>query len=203
MKDAVGIAVVETPPADVDHVASPARHCTFVGQARQGKTIWASSDDINCPIARYILGCDATAATRDPALASFLESKLMSDLDAAGRFLDGFRALEPRPRVFVYFPLDAAPVTPDVVVRFLRPDDAMRELRAFVTATGERADVRTAGSAAMCGDCTAGVLVSGRPTFSPGCPGSRREVPIASEEVLVACSGRTTAARGAAAGQPA
>ena len=185
MMDAVGIAIVDAPPPGVARVSAPARHCSFVGLSRQGKAVWASSDDVNCPIARYVLGCDPVDASVDAAAASFVESKLARDLDAARRFVAGFRVLAPRRRIFVYFPLDAAPIPADVVVRFLRPEEAMRRLRVLVTATGERAEVRTAGSAAMCADCTASPILSGRAAFSPGCPGSRREVPIAPDEVLV------------------
>jgi uncharacterized protein (DUF169 family) len=185
MFDAVGISCVDEAPRDVARVPAPAKHCAFVGLARQGKTVWAASEDINCPIARYVLGCDLTGTGREAAAASFVESKLAKDHDAALRFVAGFRVFEPRRRVFVYFPLDGAPIPADVVVRFLHPDDAMRRLRALVTATGERTEVRTAGSAAMCADCTASPFLSGRAAFSPGCPGSRREVPIAPDEVLV------------------
>ena len=185
MLDAVGIAIVDTPPPGVARVSAPARHCSFVGLARQGKVVWASSDEVNCPIARYVLGCDSVVASIDAAAASFVESKLARDLDAAHRFVAGFRVLAPQRRIFVYFPLGEEPVPADVVVRFVRPEEAMRRLRALVTATGERAEVRTAGSAAMCADCTASPILTGRAALSPGCPGSRREVPIAPDEVLV------------------
>jgi uncharacterized protein (DUF169 family) len=186
MFDAVGISCVDEVPRDTARVPAPGRHCTFVGLARQGKTVWATSEDINCPIARYVLGCDLAGAGMEAAAAAFVESKLAANLDAARRFAAWFRVLEPRRRVFVYFPLDPAPVPADVVVRFLHPEEAMRRLRALVTATGERAEVHTAGSAAMCADCTASPLLTGRAAFSPGCPGSRREAPIAPDEVLIA-----------------
>jgi uncharacterized protein (DUF169 family) len=186
MEKAVGIALADAAPGAVQRVGVPSRHCTLVGLARQGRVVHATSDDISCPIARHILGCNLTGNGREAAAASFVESKLAPDRAAALRFLDGFLTLEPRRRVFVYFPLAAAPIPADVVVRFLAPEDAMRWLRSLVTATGERAEVRTAGSAAICADCTAAPLLTGRASFSPGCPGSRREVPLAPDEVLVA-----------------
>ena len=191
MNTAVGISVIEAPPHGIAHVPGPNKHCAFVGLARQGRTIWAASEDINCPIARYVLGCSLTRQrAAEAAAASFVESKLAKDLDAALRFVSGFCALEPQDRVFVYFPLEAAPLPADIAVRFLHAEDAMRRLRALVTATGERAEVRTAGSAAICADCTAAPLLSGRAAFSPGCPGSRREVPLAQDEVLIAFPAR-------------
>lgn len=190
MFDAVGISCTEGTPQGAVRVPAPARHCTFVGLARQGKVVWAASEDISCPIARHVLGCDLTGGGARAAAAAFVESKLVGDLDAGLLFLSGFCALEPRRRTFVYFPVgpEASPpagLSADVIVRFLKPEEAMRRMRALVTATGERAEVRTAGSAAMCADCTASPLLTGRAALSAGCPGSRREVPIASDEVLV------------------
>ncbi len=186
MSDAVGLAIVDRVPEGVARTPAPANHCTLVGRARHGDAVWACAEDIRCPIARYILGCDSSQEAINAAAASFVDSRLAATADAARRFVEGFRPLEPRPRVFVYFPACAAPVPADVVVFFLRPDEAMRRLRALVTATGERAEVRTAGAAAMCGDCTASPLLSGRAVLSPGCPGCRREVPLAADEMLFA-----------------
>ena len=190
MPDAVGIALVDAVPSGVARVAAPSRHCTLVGLARRGQTLCATSDDINCPIARFVLGCDLTKMGSEAAAATFVESKLAEDAAAARRLVEGFRVLEPRRRVFVYFPFDGAPIPADVVVRFLHPEEAMRRMRALVTATGERTEVRTAGSAAMCADCTASPLITGRAALSPGCPGSRREVPIAQDEVLLSFPAR-------------
>jgi uncharacterized protein (DUF169 family) len=190
MSDAVGIAVVEEAPGNLARVAAPSKHCALVRLARRGQTLYATSDDISCPIARHVLGCDLTGAGRQAAAASFVESKLVKDSDAALRFVEGFTPLEPRRRVFVYFPAQQAPVPADVVIRFLAPEEAMKRLRALVTATGERAQVRTAGSATICADCTAAPLLSGRAAFSPGCPGSRREVPLTRDEVLVSFPAR-------------
>ncbi len=190
MPDAVGIALVDAVPSGVARVAAPSRHCTLVGLARRGQTLCATSDDINCPIARFVLGCDLTEMGSEAAAATLVESKLAKDAAAARRLVEGFRVLEPRRRVFVYFPLDGAPVPADVVVRFLHPEEAMRRMRALITATGERTEVRTAGSAAMCADCTASPLITGRAALSPGCPGSRREVPIAQDEVLLSFPAR-------------
>ena len=190
MGDAVGISVVDAVPMGVAPAPAPASHCAFVGMARRGARIAATSDDISCRIARFVLGCASRESGAEAAARSFVESKLMPDLASALRFVAGFPVLEPRPRVFVYFPLDRAPLVPDLVVRFLRPEEAMQCLRRVATASGERADVRTAGAAAVCADCTAGPLCTGRAAFSPGCPGSRRETPLAPDETLVSLPAR-------------
>ncbi len=189
MRDAIGIAILDRVPCGIARVAAPASHCAFAGLARDGAQVWAASEDIACPIARHILGCELSGEGLERAAAAFVASTLAPDREAALRFAHGFRTLDPRRRVFVYFPWDDAPLPADVGVWFLPPDVAMMRLRALITATGERAEVRTGGSAAMCGDCTASPLVTGRAALSAGCPGSRRELRLDREHVLLAVPG--------------
>jgi uncharacterized protein (DUF169 family) len=187
MLDAVGIAVLDRPPSGVDRAAAPSKHCALVGQARQGKTLWAGRDDINCPLARFALGIDASdVCTLDALAATLLEWKAAKDRDAALAFLSRLARLPFQERVFVYAPLRAAAVEVDLVVRIVRPEEAMRRLRTLSAATGERAEGRSAGIGALCSECTAFPLVSGTGTISPGCPGSRREAFLEPDQMFLA-----------------
>jgi|GEM_PF-939036 len=187
MMDAVGISVLDRPPRGVDRAAAPSKHCTLVGQARQGKTLWAGRDDINCPLARFALGIDAPEVrTLDALAATLLEWKAAKDLDAALAFLYRLARLPFQERVFVYTPLRAAVAEADLVVRIVRPEEAMRRLRTLSAATGERAEGRSAGIGALCSECTAFPLVSGTGAISPGCPGSRREAFLDADQMFLA-----------------
>ena len=117
--------------------------------------------------------------------AALVEWKAAKDLDTAARLLSSFPRLPFGERVFVYAPLDAAPVYPDLVLRVVRPADAVQWLRALGAATAERAEGRSGGVGALCGECTAFPLVTGRAAVSPGCPGSRREAFLAPDEILL------------------
>jgi uncharacterized protein (DUF169 family) len=187
MTDAIGIAVLDHLPLGVAHAETPSRHCTFVGLARQGRTLWASGDDVTCPLARLVLGLDpADAATVDAVAARLVEWGSAKDFEVARRFLASAATLPFGERVFVYAPLEASPFPPDVIVRFVRPDEAAMRLRALAAATAAGAEGRSAGTGAMCGECTAFPLLTGRAALSPGCPGSRREVFAAPEELFLA-----------------
>jgi uncharacterized protein (DUF169 family) len=187
MWDAVGIVVLDRPPSGVDRAAAPSKHCTLVGQARQGKTLWAGRDDINCPLARFALGIDAPdVRTLDALAATLLEWKAAKDRDAALAFLSRLPRLPFQERVFVYAPLRAATTEVDLVVRIVQPEEAMRRLRALSATTGERAEGRSAGIGALCSECTAFPLVSGTSAISPGCPGSRREAFLQADQMFLA-----------------
>jgi len=187
MLDAVGIAVLDRPPSGVDRAAAPSKHCALVGQARQGKTLWADRDDINCPLARFALGIDAPDARALDALsATLLEWKAAKDRDAALAFLSRLARLPFQERVFVYAPLRATAAEVDLVVRIVQPEEAMRRLRALSATTGERAEGRSAGIGALCSECTAFPLVSGTGAISPGCPGSRREAFLQADQMFLA-----------------
>ncbi len=186
MIDTVGIAVLDHLPLGVDHVPSPGRHCTFVGQARQGLAVWASDEDITCPLARFNLGLDAPDPETVARLSKTLvEWRCAKDAETGARLLSQLVRLPFGSRVFVYAPLDKLPFPVDLVVHIVRPEQAMARLRDLAAATAELAQGRTAGIGALCGDCTAAVLVTGRPALSAACPGSRREAFLSECELFL------------------
>ncbi len=187
MECAIGIAVLDYLPLGVDRAETASRHCTFVGEARRGRVLWASAEDVTCLLARFNLGLDLPDERTLEALAATLVGwGTAKDLKTARRFLSLLSPLPFGERVFVYAPLEALPFPPDLVLRILRPEEAMRRLYALVAATGERAHSASGGPGALCGDCTALPLLTGRPALSAGCRGSRREVSLAEEELFLA-----------------
>ena len=186
MINTIGIAVLDHLPLGIEHVAAPGRHCTFVGQARQGQAVWASDEDITCPLARFTLGLDPPdAETVGRVSATLVEWSAAKDAETAGRFLSSLLRLPFGSRVFVYGPPEAIPFPADLVLRVVRPEEAMRRLHDLAAATGELAEGRTGGIGALCGDCTALVLVLGRAALSAGCPGSRREAFLDQDELFL------------------
>lgn len=186
MVNTVGIAVLDHLPLGVDHVDASGRHCTFVGEARQGKIIWAGGEDITCPLARFNLGIDTPDEQTIDALASTLVSwGEAMDTEVARQFIATLTALPFGKRVFVYFPLSKMPFPPDLVLFILRPNEAMEKLLAITMSTGERCEGRIGGLGALCGECTALPLLSERAVLSPGCSGSRREAFLASDELFL------------------
>ena len=186
MSDPLGIAILDHLPLGVEHVSAPGRHCTFVGQARQGELVWAAGMEITCPLARFNLGLDPPNQEAIEALAGVIvDWGDARDLETARRFIEGLAPLPFGKRVFVYGPLSAMPFPPDLVLRILRPIEAMDQLLAITSTTGMSSEGRVGGLGAMCGECTAIPLLANKATLSPGCPGSRREVSLAEDEMLL------------------
>jgi len=186
MNDTLGIAILDHLPLGVEHIGTPGRHCTFVGQARQGELLWAAGMEITCPLARFNLGLDPPNQEAIEALAGVIvDWDAAKDLETARRFIETLAPLPFGERVFVYGPLSAMPFPPDLVLRILRPSEAMEQLLAITTATGMSCEGQVGGLGAMCGECTATPLLTNKATLSPGCPGSRREAFLAEDELFL------------------
>jgi uncharacterized protein (DUF169 family) len=173
-------------PLGVDHVDTSGRHCTFVGEARRGKIIWAEGEDITCPLARFNLGIDTPDEGTIDALARTIVSwGEATNIETAQRYIASLSPLPFGKRVFVYFPLSKMPFPPDLALFILHPNEAMEKLLTITQATGERCEGRVSGLGALCGECTALPLLSERAVLSPGCSGSRREAFLASDELFL------------------
>jgi uncharacterized protein (DUF169 family) len=186
MNDTLGIAILDHLPLGVEHISTPGRHCTFVGQARQGELRWAAGMDIACALARFNLGLDPPNQPTVETLAGVVvDWEAAKDLETARRFIEALAPLPFGERVFVYGPLSAMPFPPDLVLLVLRPNEAMEQLLAIATATGMSCGGHVGGLGAMCGECTAIPLLTNKAMLSPGCPGSRREAFLAEDEMLL------------------
>ena len=186
MNDTLGIAILDHLPLGVEHISTPGRHCTFVGQARQGELLWAAGMEITCPLARFNLGLDPPNQETIEALAGVIvDWGDAKDLETARRFIEGLSPLPFGERVFVYGPLSAMPFPPDLVLRILRPREAMEHILSITETTGAQSESHVGGLGALCGECIAVPLLTQRAVLSPACPGSRREAFLAEDEMLL------------------
>lgn len=186
MIDTLGIAILDHLPLGVEHINTPGRHCTFVGQAREGKLQWAAGIEITCPLARFNLGLDTSDRQTIETLAGVIVGwNAAKDLETARHFIETLTPLPFGERVFVYGPLPALPFPPDLVLLILRPKEAMEELLLITTLTGVRSDALAGGLGALCGECTAAPLLRNGAVLSPGCPGSRREAFLGETELFL------------------
>jgi uncharacterized protein (DUF169 family) len=187
MAEKIGIALLDQIPRGIERVASPGRHCTFIGNAREGKILWARREEITCPLACFNLGIDPQDAPTVKRLAATLVGwGDARDLESAQRFIAGLSPLPVSKRIFLYAPLDEMPVFPDLVLLILQPEEAFRCILSITASTGERSGGLVGGVGALCGECTAVPLHTGRVAISVGCNGSRREAFLASDELFLA-----------------
>ena len=63
---------------------------------------------------------------------------------------------------------------PDVVIEVASPDRVFHRLLKNTRTSGKRASANMSGVGAVCGECTALPMISGKTNISVGCGGSRR-----------------------------
>jgi len=187
MTEKIGIALLDQIPQGIERVASPGRHCTFIGRARKGEILWARGEDFTCPLARYNLGIDPPdESTMEKLAATLVSWGDVRDLETAHRFIAGLSPLPVSRRTFIYAPLDRMPVPPDLVLLILNPEEVFRHILSITASTGERNDGLIGGIGALCGECTALPLQTKKAAISVGCDGSRREAFLSPKEMFLA-----------------
>ncbi len=187
MHDTVGILLSNERPRELERAGSPQKHCTFLGRARAGARFYVEVDDISCPLARYNLGLDPFDRGAKRELAHTLVGWGDADSVEAGmKYLETRTRLAEGVKYILYFPIPEAEFDPDIVITILRPAKAMRAVRSITARTGMGVECTTSGIGAICGECTAYPLVTGRPVVSLGCGGSRPGVGLADPELFFA-----------------
>ena len=187
MEEKIGITLLDQIPQGIERVALPGRHCTFIGRARKGEILWACGDDFTCPLARYNLGIDPPDESTMEKLAETLVGwGDTRDLETAHRFIAGLSPLSVSERTFLYAPLDKMPISPDLVLLLLTPQEAFNHVLSLTRMTGERSDGHIGGVGALCGECTALPLYTKKAAISVGCEGSRREAFLSPKEMFLA-----------------
>jgi len=187
MTGKIGIALLDQIPQGIERVASPGRHCTFIGRARKGEILWARGEDFTCPLARFNLGIDPPdESTMEKLAATLIGWGDVRDLETAHRFIAGLSPLPVSRRTFIYAPLDRMPVPPDLVLLILAPQEVFRHVLSITASTGERSGGHVSGIGALCGECTTLPLQTKKAAISVGCDGSRREAFLSPKEMFLA-----------------
>jgi uncharacterized protein (DUF169 family) len=154
--------------------------CGWMEKARSGRDIYVGEENISCPLAKYKLGYERLVD---------LENTLVSWGDASSKkeaqlYLNNTVTIQGRK----VFHLSQKMENPDLVVYFGKPDEIMHLVRNYSSKTGKRIQSRVSGIGAMCGELCAMPYVTGQPSLSVGCGGSRRRV-FGKNEVAVSFPG--------------
>jgi len=190
----IGIAIVKKSPSGIKRVKSLDKHCHFVGQAREGAILYAKSEDISCPLARFYLGLEKNLKELSRTLVSWDDA---IDEKVALTYLNSGHCLKESEKCIIYFPypiprLDTKRLTgqenlkADVVIIIDNPQEIMVLVQKFSRTTGKRITASLSGIGAMCGECTAYPLITGQANVSLGCYGSRPGVNLSKEELFLA-----------------
>lgn len=188
MFDEVGIAVSNTRPSGIPRVKRADKHCLFVGQARDGHMFYAQNDDISCPLARFNLGLDAKSDKSLLALAKTLvEWGDAKSEEVALYYLNSALTLPLENKYIIYFPMPYDKLLlPSVIVMLGTSRKLMSLVQIATRLTGERIEAILGGVGAMCGECTAIPVVTGKINISLGCSGSRSQTRLEDGELFMA-----------------
>jgi len=170
-KNLVGISFHLAAPTAVRQLTTKDKHCHFIGKAREGEPFYIPAENISCPLARFHLGIEK------PDIRSLAET-LVSWTDAVDqetglKFLNSAYHMNQPYRYIAYFGYPTNDLKPDVIIRICNPEETQQIVQRYSSLTGQRVDSPISGIGAACGECTAYVLMTGLPTISVGCNGSR------------------------------
>jgi uncharacterized protein (DUF169 family) len=177
---AVCLRAGDTVPEGVStHAPRVAAGCVFWEKAAQGGFATSAADHANCAIGTFTHNMDTTAAhevDRRDALAVFADLGYVRAED-----IPTIPVLAQRPRHVVYAPLADAPVPPDVVLLFVRPDQTLVLSEASQSLEGGFAPAMGRPACAVVPQ----VANSGRSALSLGCCGARAYLDALTDDVAV------------------
>lgn len=188
MFDQIGIAISNARPSGIPRVKRADKHCFFVGQARDGHMFYAQNDDVSCPLARFSLGLDAKSDKNLLALArTLVEWGDAKTEEIALRYLNSAHTLPLENKYIIYFPMPYDKLLlPSVIVMLGSSKKFMSLVQIITSLTGKRTEGILSGVGAMCGECTAIPILTGKTNISLACGGSRSETKLEDGELFVA-----------------
>ena len=183
----IGIKIVKKRPDGLNRTKNALEHCSFVGKARDGDRFYAQNEDISCPLARYNLGLEEPSKKNLRALAKTLVGWGDAKTEDLGlKYLDSRRIFPYERKCILYFPFPDDEYEPDVIIEISTPSEIMAKVREITYITGESTSGLSSGVGAMCGECTAFPILTGKPNVSLGCTGSRPRVKLRHDEMFLA-----------------
>jgi len=187
MINKIGIKIVKDKPENLKRTKQAMEHCALAGLARDKKAFYAQNEDISCPLARYNLGLAEYNDEDLRALARILVGWDDAKTEEIGiKYLKSRQVLPFERKYILYFPMPNNEYEPDVVIEILTPDELMEKVREITYFSGEIGGFFSSGVGAMCGECTAYPILTGKPNLSVGCSGSRPRVKLKTDEMFLA-----------------
>ncbi len=187
MLNTIGIKITKDRPVNLNLTKIALKHCSAVGLARTGERFYAQNNDISCPLARYNLGLQKPDNKFMHELA-----RILVGWDDANTQEIGLKYLHSRPKLpfekkyILYFPVPDNDYEPDVIIEISTPHDLMLRVRELTAITGASIEGYMSGVGAMCGECTAYPILTGKPNVSVGCTGSRPGAELKANELFLA-----------------
>ncbi len=183
-RNLIGISFHQTIPTAVHKLTTSDKHCHFIGRARESEPFYIPAENISCPLARFHLGIEK------PDLKSLAQTLVgwtdAVDQETGLKFLNSAYRMNQPYKYIAYFGYPTNGLKPDVIIKICNAEEAQHMVQRYSALTGERVDSPISGIGAACGECTAYILMTGLPTVSVGCNGSRPGINLREDELLLA-----------------
>jgi len=147
----IGVKLVKEADKLPKEAARPAKFgvkiavCQWTTMARRwGRVLGATAEDINCTACLAALGLKRLENRRHLG-QYFLEMGFFDDIDLADKFAKELELINPGEiSAVAYFPLDMAPVDPDVIVIYGTPAQMARLAAGYIHNSGELIELKSA-----------------------------------------------------------
>lgn len=168
---------------EITERAEPIPYCASVARARKGEAVLLGKDKHGCPLGAANLGL-INIPEKMASGEAHSSAGLLSSPAAASKTVSGIPRVDPETiRATLVFPLEKAPVEPEVVLLHVKPDQALWVALALNYTRGGRISSSFAGIGGTCGDATVIPYLRNVPNFTTGDFGGRtRRAP---EEIIV------------------
>jgi uncharacterized protein (DUF169 family) len=167
---------------DIAEPENPMSYCASVAQARRGVTILLGKDKHVCKLGAANLGLISL-----PEMIASGKSHagiIFKSTDTASKAISQIpRIDEGTVQATLVFPLEKAPMDPDVIILNVKPINGLWIVLSLNYASGGRISSSFAGIGGTCGDATVLPYLTNKPNFSVGDFGGRKHTPP--EDIIV------------------
>lgn len=148
-------------------------YCGSVARARKGESVLLGKDKHGCALGAAILGL-ANIPEKISSGEAHSSAGLLSSPAAASKTIREIPKIAPETiRTTLVFPLEKAPIEPEVIILHLKPRQALWMALALNYTKGGRLSCSFAGIGCTCGDATVIPYLRNTPNFSIGDFGGR------------------------------
>ena len=161
----------------------PIPYCASIARARKGESVLLGKDKHGCPLGAANLGL-INVPEKMASGEAHASAGLLSSPAAASKTVSEIpRIAAETIQATLVFPLEKAPLEPEVVILHVKPDQALWVALALNYTRGGRISSSFAGIGGTCGDATVIPYLRSIPNFTTGDFGGRtRRAP---EEMIV------------------
>jgi uncharacterized protein (DUF169 family) len=180
----IGIKLIEA-SEELPSIAEPEKpipYCAAIARARKGEIILLRKDKHSCMLGAANLGLIAVPQ-KIASGETHASIGLFKSTDAASKTISEIPRITPTIQATLVFPLEKAPMDPDVVILNVKPCNGLWIALSLNYTFGGRISSSFSGLGGTCGDATALPYLTNKPNFTVGDFASRKL--RAPEEIII------------------